>query len=113
MAEVKKVILINPATKPMDTLSRALGEAPNFYDGSFFSWREKHLEMLKQYERSFVGEEAALHNFFVLLQKGDELLDYSDAQRKYNGAKVVVEEGGSHSFDGIERYLQSIKDFMR
>jgi predicted esterase YcpF (UPF0227 family) len=47
-----------------------------------------------------------------LLQTGDELLDYKDAQKKYEGAKVIIEDGGSHGFDNIERYFEDIKRFF-
>jgi len=112
MLEVKKVVLVNPATKPRETLQRALGKAPNFYDGSFYSWIENHLEMLKQYEYGFTENSKELENFFVLLQKGDETLNYKDAKRKYKGAKLVVEEGGNHSFEGIQRYFEEIRAFF-
>jgi len=112
LPEVKKVVLINPATKPMETLSRALGYAPNFYDDSSFSWTEKHLQLLEQYDYYLPKGSWELEKFFVLLQKGDELLDYRDAVKKYEGAKVIVEEGGSHSFDGIERHFESIRAFF-
>ncbi|SFV61018.1 Putative esterase, FIGfam005057 [hydrothermal vent metagenome] len=112
LPEVKKVVLINPATKPMETLSRALGDAPNFYDDSSYSWKQEHLEMLEQYDYYLPHGSIKLQKFFVLLQKGDELLEYTDAQEKYEGAKVIVEDGGSHSFDGIERHLEGIRRFF-
>ena len=112
MPEVKKVVLINPATKPMETLSRALGDAPNFYDDSSFSWSQKHLKMLEQYDYYLPDGSWELEKFFVLLQKEDELLDYKDAEQKYKGAKVIVEDDGSHSFDGIERYFENIREFF-
>ena len=112
LPEVKKVVLINPATKPMGTLSRALGDAPNFYDDSSFSWKQEHLEMLEKYDYCLPNCSWELQKFFVLLQKGDELLDYKDAQKKYEGAEVIVEDGGSHSFDDIERHLEDIRRFF-
>ena len=112
MPEVKKVVLINPATKPTETLKRALGDAPNFYDGSSFSWNQKHLEMLKEYDYYLPNGSKELEKFFVLLQKGDEVLNYTDAQKKYEGAKVIIEDGGSHSFDNIERYFEEIRAFF-
>jgi len=112
LPEVKKVVLINPATKPMQTLSRALGDAPNFYDRSTFSWTQKYLDMLKQYEYSFRERAWEVENFFVLLQKGDETLNYKDAEGKYKGAKLVVEEGGNHSFEGVQRYFEEIRSFF-
>ena len=112
LSEVKKVVLVNPATKPMETLSRALGDAPNFYDESSFSWKQEHLEMLEKYDYYLPHGSWELQKFLVFLQKGDELLDYKDAQKKYEGAEVIVEDGGSHSFDDIERHLEDIRSFF-
>lgn len=109
LPEVKKVLLINPATKPTETLSRAIGDAPNFYDGSSFSWNEQHLTMLEQFECKNIEN---ISCFMVLLQKGDELLNYKDAQGKYKGTKLIVEDNGSHSFSGIERHFEDIQKFF-
>lgn len=108
-AEVRRVVLINPSVYPLKTLTRALGDAPNFYDGSTFRWQEKHLEMLKAYQ---VCTSLNREKFMVLLQKGDEVLDYREAVTKYEGCEVIVEEGGNHSFEGIERYFEYICDFF-
>ena len=102
-----KAVLINPAINPETTLKRALGEMTNFYDGSYAEWRESHLDMLKTYATTVTTQE----NFMVLLQKGDDLLDYKEAEEKLPQARVVIEEGGSHSFDGIQRYFQEIQAF--
>jgi len=112
MEEVKKIVLINPATKPYETLRRALGEASNFYDGSYFQWSDKHIEMLKSYKSDSFLLHIRRDDFLVMLQKGDELLDYKDALMKYDGCQVVVEEGGSHSFEGIERHFERIRAFF-
>ena len=112
LPEVKKVVLINPATKPMDTLLRALGDAPNFYDDSSFSWKQEHLEMLEQYDYYLPNGSWELQKFLVFLQTGDELLDYKDAKEKYEEAEVIIEAGGSHSFDNIERHLEDIRRFF-
>jgi predicted esterase YcpF (UPF0227 family) len=103
-----KVVLINPAINPEVTLKRALGDAPNFYDESSFRWSEKHLMMLKNYRRDILDQSKIL----LLLQKGDELLDYREAVKFLPHTNIKLEEGGSHSFDGIERYLEEIKTFI-
>ncbi len=51
-------------------------------------------------------------NLFLLLQKGDKVLDYKDALKKLPNAKRVVEDGGNHSFEGIERYFEDIEEFL-
>lgn len=108
MDEVQKAVLINPSVKPRVTLENLLGDAPNFYDESSFSWKREHLEMLKRYG----GQKPCLEKLMLFTQKGDELLDYSQAVTKLQGCKIIIEEGGSHSFEGIERHFETIREFF-
>ena len=103
-----KAVLINPAVNAPETLERALNHGINYYDNSSYEWNEGHLEMLESYEI----EEPNFENLLVLLQKGDEVLDYEEALEVLEGAKMIVEEGGTHSFEGLERHMQSIKRFL-
>lgn len=103
-----KVALINPAIDPADTLKRALGHAINYYDNSNYEWNESHLDMLLSYEI----EEPKEENILLLLQKGDEVLDYQEACDVLPNAKIILEEGGNHSFEGIERHFQTIMQFF-
>ena len=103
------VALINPAVRSYETLSRMLGQAPNFYDGSHFEWKASHLEMLKKYE-SDIAEQSKV---MLLVQKGDEILDYREAVSKFPDATSIIEEGGDHSFAGIERYFDDINAFLK
>lgn len=104
-----KTVLINPSVYPYKTLSKVLGEVPNYYDSTHFEWKRSHLEMLKQYETT-VREQSSI---MLLLQKGDEVLDYREAVKKVPDARVHLEEGGDHGFVGIERYFDEIADFFR
>ena len=102
-----KAVLINPSTKPYETLLLTKGHFPHYYDQSTFEWNDKHINSLPKYEVKACRDEL----FMLLLQKGDETLDYAKAVAKFPDAKVVVEEGGSHSFDGFERYFETIVSF--
>ncbi|MEN4045224.1 esterase [Sulfurimonas sp. NW15] len=104
-----KAVLINPSTYPYSTLQKTLGFMQSFYDGSCFEWRESHLQMLKKYE----VQEPKQENFMLLLQKGDETLNYKEAADKFDKATLMIEEGGSHSFDNIERYFEKTETFLR
>jgi len=105
-----KAVLINPAVRPYETLSRALGVSggENFYDNSRYEWNESHLETLK----SLIPNTVNVDNILLLLQKGDEVLDYSDAANLLAGCSLIIEEGGDHSFHGIERHVGTIKQFF-
>ncbi len=103
-----KAVLINPAVNAPETLQQALGHGVNYYDNSAYEWNASHLEMLESYEI----EEPNLENLFVLLQKGDEVLDYEEALDVLEGAKMIVEEGGNHSFEGLDRHISPIQRFF-
>lgn len=102
-----KTTLINPAITPCETLQKSLGYVRNYYDNSVFEWNTAQLESLQKYSVKNINPD----NFMVLLQKGDETLDYKEAEKKFIDAKLVIEEQGSHSFDGIERYFEAIREF--
>ena len=103
-----QAVLINPSIKPYKTLQRTIGEAPNFYDDSAFKWTARHIEMLKKQRPQTMFKE----DIMLLVQKGDELLDYKEAVVFLPKAKTIVEEGGSHSFEGIERHFETIRAFF-
>ncbi|MEG3755995.1 YqiA/YcfP family alpha/beta fold hydrolase [Psychromonas arctica] len=104
-----KVILINPAVTPDLLLTRYQGE-------------QTHPHLLKKYfiDQGYVQQLVALNidninhpeNIWVLLQEGDEVLDYREALRKYSQCKITCEKGGDHSFVGFERYLAEIIHFL-
>ena len=103
-----KVVLINPAMDPCETLKRALGHGINYYDNSIYEWNESHLDMLINYEI----EEPNEANILLLLQKGDEVLDYTEALDILPEAKIILEEGGNHGFERIDHHFVSIMSFF-
>ncbi len=106
-----KCVLINPAVQSSKTLKRAVdlaGVAKNYYDDSSFSWNASHLEMLKKY----AVDDVKRGSYLLLLQKGDDVLDYREAIEKIPNATIVLEEGGTHPFEVIERYFKTIRTFL-
>lgn len=102
-----KAILINPSIHPYITLKKVLGNAPSFHDTSSFTWMESHIEMLYKY----IVEDVNQNNIVTLLQKGDETLDYNEAVKKLPASKLIIEEGGSHSFESIQRHFSLVREF--
>lgn len=103
-----KAVLINPAVNAPETLKRALGKGVNYYDNSAYEWNASHLEMLENYEI----EEPNVENLLLMLQKGDDVLDYEEALEFLEGAKTILEESGTHGFEGIERHFEGIMKFL-
>ena len=88
-----KAVLINPAVKPYELLSDYLGQHVNPYSGDRFVLESDDMARLRQMDVAAPKDVTA---YKVLLQTGDETLDYRQAQQKYQGADVTVEQGGDH-----------------
>ncbi|MBK1735526.1 hypothetical protein CKO15_09560 [Halorhodospira abdelmalekii] len=105
-----RAVLINPALRPYETLRCALGPTGglNLHDGSRYEWHEGHLQAL----RSMAPSQYRKENLLLLTQLGDELLDAREAITALHGCEQVVEEEGSHGFDGLERHVPRIRAFL-
>lgn len=105
-----QAVLINPAVYAHVRLKEALGEALNYHDLSHFEWNENHLQMLKNLYSPTIEQQ---ERFLLMVQKGDELLDYSQATNFLPNAKQIIEENGDHSFVNIESKFDSICKFLK
>ena len=104
-----RAVLINPAMVSFDTLGRYEGFNTNFFDGSQFEMRAEHLDFLRML---YIDEIENQSKLLLMLQKGDEVLDYRLALKRLDRAAVILEEGGNHSFDGIEAHFETIDAFI-
>ncbi len=104
-----KAVLINPAVKAYDLLSKLLGEQTNYHTGVGYILTVDHVKQLLALEVD------ALHTperLWLLLQTGDETLDYHLALAKYPHSPQLVEQGGNHAFDSFEQHIPSIIEFL-
>jgi uncharacterized protein len=104
-----KCVLLNPCMNPEVTLKPDIGLVTNMYTGERGLLDEGDLQRYEQYRLS--GEPAAC---VVLHEKGDELIPYQQSVSHFEGrAKLVLIEGGSHSFEHIEVAVQEIKQLLQ
>lgn len=104
-----RAVLINPAVHPDKLLQDYLGEHTNPYTDEEFTLDESHAQALANIKVATFGNPK---NYCVLLQTGDETLDYREATDKYVDATLIVEQGGDHSFQGYENHLPVIFEFL-
>jgi len=104
-----KSVLVNPAVKPYELLVDYLGEQTNPYTKESYRLNQQHIEELRTLDVLTIKRPSQL---WLLQQMGDEVLDYRQAVEKYHDCKMSVEEGGDHSFQGFEGYLQQIMQFL-
>lgn len=101
-------VLINPAVNAPYTLTKAIGYVNNYYDHSTFEWNIEHIEMLTKLNVPEIRNEL----YMLLVQTEDEVLNYKEAVDKFQNSKLVVEIGGNHSYEGIERHKENIETFF-
>ena len=103
-------VLINPAVKPYETLRAHLGENKFYFDKGCWEFTESHIQQLEQMNIENISE---AERYFVLLQTGDETLDYREAELKYQKCLCIIEQGGDHGFAGLERHIPQIMQFSQ
>lgn len=103
-------VLINPSIKPYETLAAHLGENKFYFDEGCWEFDESHIQQLKDMD---VQEVTEAERYMVLLQTGDETLDYRQAASRFKGSHCVIEQGGDHGFIGLERHIPEIMQFCK
>jgi predicted esterase YcpF (UPF0227 family) len=102
-----RAVLINPAIDPHVGLRAYLGPQQGFHGGEAYELTEDHLRQWKELIVSRVRPE----RYLLLVETGDEVLDYRAAVRKYRGAKQVVVQGGDHALVTFPEQIPLILEF--
>ncbi|MEY4640996.1 MAG: hypothetical protein RLZZ227_990 [Pseudomonadota bacterium] len=104
-----KAALINPAVAPCDNMQREfIGRHRNYYTQEEYEFTAEHVAFLRTLNVERIRDPAL---YLLLVQAGDEVLDYRLAVKLYAGCRQVVQQGGSHGFDNFEAVLPLILQF--
>ena len=107
-------VLVNPAIKPFELLEDYLGEQVNPYTEEVYQVTREHMLELKAIEPKRPSFNIAQkNNYLVMVQTDDEVLNYQQAVEKYHHCKLLIEQGGDHSFVNFEQHLPAIADFFQ
>ena len=102
-------VIINPAVKPFELLNDYLGEQTNPYTNEVYTVTKQHIDDLKALEK----KEITKKHYLVMVQTGDEVLDYQQAVNKYQQCQLIVQQGGDHSFVNYSALLPKIAQFFK
>lgn len=102
-----KAVLINPAVVAHLSLADYVGMQTNLYTGEAFDFRREYVDQLQRLEVPRVTPS----RYLLLVETGDEVLDYRQAVARYAGGRLVVLDGGDHSFTRFGDYLAEIASF--
>ena len=112
-------VLINPAMRPWQLFHDLFGsEHIPYVVNAKWTLDHSHLDQLQQMALPFVHD---ADKILVLLQQGDEVLDYREAQRYYSNAShqsmIITEANGKHAMDNfadkIPMALQFLSDCIK
>jgi predicted esterase YcpF (UPF0227 family) len=104
-----KAALLNPAVAPCDHLGEGfLGPHRNPYTGETWEFTRSHAEALQVLTLPNITRP---ERYLLLVQTGDEVLDYRLAVDYYRGCRQLVQAGGSHAFDDFNAVLPDICAF--
>ena len=104
-----RAVLLNPAVFPARDLAAYVGEQTSFHnpDDHFF------------FKPEFVDELRALDagplrnptQFFAIIAKGDEVLDWREMSARYQGARIRLLAGGDHALSDFDQHLDAVLAF--
>lgn len=103
-----RAVLINPTIRPYEDLRPYAGTQANPHSGESFVVTDEHFAELRALA---VPRITRPERYFLLVQTGDEVLDYREAVARYAGARQVIVAGGDHTLKSFPEYLPLILEF--
>ena len=104
-----RALLINPSVHPSEFMPEYLDvDLKSYHSDDTYRLTAQHIDEINAADI----QPKRLSNYWLLVQTGDESLDYRQAVERFSGCKQTVEEGGDHSFQNFERYLASGLNFL-
>ncbi len=102
-----RAVLVNPAVRPYDLLASHVGRQKNFHNGEEYDFTLEHVEELRTLEVAAIDPRC----YLLIVETGDEVLDYRDALTRYRGARQIVIEGGDHGCSDFADYIDPVLEF--
>ena len=104
-----KSVLINPAIPPLKDFEMYLGENENYSTGEKFIITPEDIRYIRKMSYK---KYANAENTYVLLESGDEVLNYKETTKYFSGSYLDIIYGGSHSYESLDEKLKNIVNFI-
>ncbi len=103
-------VLINPAVDVHHLLPKYTNKTlNNYHTDDIYCLKEDDLAQLTRYDTPVIKRP---NNYWLLVQTGDETLDYRLAVQRYHQCKQTIEQGGDHGFGNFNRYHHQAMAFF-
>ncbi len=105
-----QAVLLNPAVNPARDLATYIGEQTSWHDPTErFFFEPRFVDELQALTH---GPVAQPENYFALIAKGDEVLDWREMTGRYPGAQIRLLEGGDHAISDFPGHLPEVMGFL-
>lgn len=104
-----KAVHINPCVACHEKLASQVGvRQKNWYNGEQYEFTNEHRAQLAALHVPAIRHP---HNHLLLVETGDEALDYREAVEYFADARQIVLEGGDHGFTRFNDYIETLIAF--
>ena len=106
----KKAVLINPAIPPLKDFEMHLGKNKNYSNGNKFIITKNDIDYIRSLSYKKILKPK---NLMILLESGDEILNYNDTSSYFSGSHIDILYGGDHSYSSLKEKFNKIQDFLK
>lgn len=103
-----RAVLLNPAVHPHRHFERYLGAQRNLYTGESFVLTREHIEELATLDVAAITRP---ERYWLVVETGDEVLDYREAVAYYAGAFDTIVRGGDHALSSFAEHVPDLVDW--
>ena len=104
-----KSVLINPAIAPLNDFEIHLGKNENYATGNKFTISKDDITYVRSLHHKKILKPK---NNLILLESGDEILNYVESSSYFRGSYIDIFYGGNHSYTSIKEKFTKIKEFF-
>ena len=104
-----KAVLINPAIPPLEGFDAYLGKNQNYSTGENFILKKEDIKFIRTLSYKKYNNQK---NTLLLLESGDEVLNYIKTLSYFKGCHADIIFDGSHSYESLGNKLEKIRSFL-
>lgn len=105
-----RAALLNPAVHPHAHFARYVGTQTNMYTGETFELTRAHVDELRDLDVAAISRP---ERYWLIVETGDEVLDYREAVDYYAGAFHTVVRGGDHALGSFHEHVPDLVQWAR
>ncbi len=105
-----KAVMLNPAVDPARDLKKYIGEQTSWHEpAERFFFKPEFINELCALEKTGLAHP---ENYFAVIAKGDEVLDWREMTARYAGARIKLLEGSDHALSDFDDHIDEVLAFL-